>query len=152
MLEPSECPHGTDFGANGKKWIEKPCGEIEGEEHRGELRKVTGDGGGEKVERGLKDERRRNIDMTGGSSRSRVESKKDVTRRLRAVETEGAIKRQAESKCNQWEKWPFSLNSISVEDVKTTRRTCHRRLHVFLWFTILLFSLCPNMASSQVRK
>lgn len=153
MLEPSKCPHEKDFGVDGKKRIEKPGGKTETEEHGVKCRKVTGDGGGKKVERGLKDEgcHGRNLDINRGGWRRCVESKREAARKPTAFETEGAVKRKAESKCSQWKKRPFCLNNIYVEDVKTTRRM-HRRLLAFLWFTTLLFGLCPKMASSQVRK
>lgn len=154
MLKPYKCPYGKVVGVNGKKWIEKRDGNIEAEEHRVKCRKVAEGGGGKKVERGLQDKgcHERNIDIDGGSWRCCVESKRDMTRWLTTIETEGAIKRKAESKGNKWKTWPFFLNNTHVEDIKKTRRMHQQRLHVFLWFTILLFCLCPEMASSQVRK
>lgn len=154
MLQSFKCPHGKDFGVDGKKWIGKPGGKTEAEEHGVKCRKVAGDGGGKKVKRGLKDEgcHGRNLDINRGGWRRCVESKREAARKPTASETEGAIKKKADSKCNRWKKRPFCLNNICVEDVKTTRRMHHRRLHAFLWFTTLLFSLCPKMASSQVRK
>lgn len=133
MLKPSKCPHGKIFGVKSKKWIEKRGGKTEEEEHGVKCRKVTGDGG--------------NVDFNGGSWRRCVKSRRNVTRM--DIERKGAIKSKAESKRNQWKRWPFCLN-MSKEGLKKTRRTHHQQLHVFLWFTILLF--CPTMATSQVRK
>lgn len=153
MLDPSKCPHREVFGVKGKEWKERRGGETEAEEDRAKSGKVTLDRGPKRVERRLKDEgcHERNISVVGGSWRKCVESRRDVTGRLTAIETEGAIKKKEENKGNKWKKWPFCLNSISMVEVKTRRTMDQQRLHVFLWLTILLFSLCPKMASSQVR-
>lgn len=147
MLAPSGCPRGKVFGVKSKESIEKRGGKTEAEERRVKSREAAVDGGGQEVERGLQEEgcHGRTIVADGGSWRC-VASKRDVTR------TESAIKRKAESNGNEPMKWPFCPNNNCVEDVQTTRRMHQQRLHVHLWFTILLFSLCAKTASSQVRR
>lgn len=153
MLEPSQCPHREALGVKCKKWTERGGGETEAEGDRVRSWKVTWDRGVRRAARRLKDEgcRARNISVVEGSWRKCVESRRVVTARLTAIETEGATKRKEQIRGNKWKKRPFCLNSISVGEAKTRRKMDQQRLRVFLWLTILLFSLCPEMASSQVR-
>lgn len=137
-LDPCRRPQGKVSGVQSKKPIGKQCGKTEDEEDGVKCKKVSVDGGGKEVERGLEDSRRgRNVAVDGGSWRC-AESKR------------GGTKRKAESKGNTWRKWPFRLNDVCVEDEKAARRLHQQQLHVFLCFTILLFGLCPKVAFSQV--
>lgn len=87
-----------------------------------------------------------------------LEREADTPETLTAAETKGALK-QTEENNDESKKRPFSPVSflrkkISEEGVKTERKTRERmqRVRVFLRLTLLLFfSLCPDVASSQVR-
>lgn len=154
MLDPSNCPRHEVFDVKGKKWTEKLGGKKnKAEEDRTKCWKVTWDRGVKRVARRLKDEgcRERNISIVRGSWRKCVETKRGMTRRLTAVDTENVTKKKEGNKGNKCKKWPFCLNGISMVEMKTRRRSDQQSLHVFLQLTILLFSLCPKMALSQVR-
>lgn len=162
MPHPSKYPHLEVCGVEGRTRVEERGSKREGEEER-----ETWDSIIRRIKKEIKEEEcnERNLpcrEVGKGrvSWRTCLEREADTPETLTATETKGAMK-QTEEDNGESKKWPFSpvsflLRKISEEGVKTGRKTMDRmqrvRVRVFVWLTLLLFfSLCPNMASSQVR-
>lgn len=150
MPHPSTCPRLEVCGVKGQTGIEERGSKREEEEER-----ETWDGVIRRIGRNLSC---REAGKGRVIWRTCLEREADTREILTAAETKGAIK-QTEEDNGGSKTWPFSpvsflLKKISEGGVKTGRKTMnrmHERVWLFVWFTLLLlFSLCPNMASSQV--
>lgn len=160
MPDPSKYPRLEVCGVKGRTWIEERGSKREGEEERVKRRRETWDRVISRIKKERKEEECngrnlscREVGKGRISWRTCLEREADTPETLTAAETKGAIK-QTEENNGESKKRPFS--PVSEEGVKTGRKTTDRmqrvRVRVFLWLTLLLFfSLCPNMASSQVR-
>lgn len=162
MLDPSKNPTLEFCGVKGQKWIEQR--EAKGKKVKS--KRETWGRGVSRMKRGrreeqcnLRDKYHKEVRKDLKSGRECVEgrhkSKTDDSGTL--SEAEGAIK-QKEKKKGKRKRWPvfplpFHLKNISEGEVKRGKSTMKgmRWHHVFLWLILLLFSMCPETASSQVR-
>lgn len=167
MLDHSENPIREPCGVKGQRWIGDERG-AKGEKARSKrqtwARGVSGermDGGRREEQCNLRNKCNKEVGKNLKSGRECVEgalkSKTDVSEILSVAETQGEIERreQGMGKKKRWPVfiWPFHLRNITEGEVERGKNVMKgmRRHHIFLWLILLLYSLCPIPASSQVR-
>lgn len=171
MPGPSENQIPGSCGVKGRRWIEQgdDDGGAKGEEAkrkgqtwgRGVSRERMNRGRGEEqcnLRNKCNKEVGKDLKSEGRCMEGKDKSKMGVSGNLSAAETEGEIK-QREKRMGKRKRRPvfpfspFHLKNIIEGDVKGEKSMMKetRWRHIFLWLTLLLFSLCPKPASSQVR-
>lgn len=159
MLNPSKNQTLEFCRVKGQKWIKQR--EAKGEKVKS--KRETWGRGVSRMKRGRREEQcnlrnkyhkevRKDLKSGRECVEGRYKNKTDDSGTL--SEAERAIKQKEKGKRKRWPVFPlpFHLKNISDEEVKRGKNTMKgmRWHHVFLWL-ILLFSLCPKPASSQVR-
>lgn len=163
MLDPSENPTREPCGVKGQRRIEQ------GDDERGakggivKRRRQTWVRGfsRERMNRGRREEQCNLRNKCNKQVRKTLKSGRECVEGRHKSRTDvswtGEIKRR-EERMGERRRWPvfprpFHLNNITEGEVKSGTITMKgmRRHHIFLWFALLLFSLCPKPASSQVR-
>lgn len=173
ILEPMENQIQDSCGVKGHRWIEQR-GILRGAEEEGVKRKRQTCGSrvsGERINEERRDEQfnlknkcnkdvRKDLKCVRECVEEGHKSRKYVSGLLSADETEGEIKQIEEMKEKRRRRpvfpWPFHLENITEgkEERKKRGKNMVKRKrwhHIFLWLILLLFSLCPKPASSQVR-
>lgn len=168
MLDPSKNPTLEFCGVKGQKWIKKRDGNRKAEVEKATRKRETWGKGVRKMKRERREtqcnirnkyhkEVRKDLKSGRECSEGRHKSKTDDSGTLSPTETEGAIKQKEKKKGKKkrWSVFPlhFHLKNISEGEVKRGKNMMKgmRSHRIFLWFILLLFSLCPKTASSQVR-
>lgn len=159
MLDPSENPIREPFGVKGQRWIEQGDERgAEGEKVKRRRQRLVRGFTRERMNRGrrekqcnLRNKCNKEVRKSGRECvEGRHKTRTDVSWTGEIKQREGGMgKRKRRPVFPR----PFHLNNITEGEVKSGTITMEamRRHHIFLWFTLLLFSLCPNPASSQVR-
>ncbi|TDH17235.1 hypothetical protein EPR50_G00006290 [Perca flavescens] len=169
MQDPLENPILESLGVKGQRWMEQreDEGETKGEKAKRNRQTWSRGVSRERMERVRREEQcnlrnkcnkkvRKDLKSGGklnesGGLNGKHESKTDVSGILPAAETEGEIKqtekRMAKRKTMPVFSWLFHLKNIT-ETVENMMKGM-RWHQIFLWLTLLLFSLCPKSASSQ---
>ncbi len=158
MLDPSENPIVVSCGVKGQIWIERrhDDGGAKGEKAK-RTRRTWGREERCNLRNKCHKEVGEDLKSEGRCVEGKDKSKTGVSGILSAAETEGEIRQREKrtGKRKRWPvfPWPFHLKNIAEGDVKGEKSMVKemRWQHVFLWLTLVLFSLCPEPASSQVR-
>ena len=158
MLDPSENPILDSCGVKGQRWIEQRDNERRGKVRRKRQRWgrwVNRESQWCNLRNKCNKEVRKDLKSGRECAEGRHKSRTDVFGILSAAETEGKIE-QREERMEKRKTWPvfprpFHLKHITEGEVKREKNMMMRWHHIFLWLILLLFSLCPKPASSQVR-
>ncbi|XP_056269140.1 usherin isoform X3 [Pseudoliparis swirei] len=162
-LDPSENPVPESCRVKGQRWLEHTGNEggakAEPQRHR------WGRGVSKRMERGRREEPcdlgikcnkdiNKYLNNGGKCAKGKDNSTTDVcgiSGILSTAETDGEREKR-EKRMRERKTWPVSPWPLYLKVITGRRENMMKRMkwhHLFIWFTLLLFSLCPTPASSQ---
>ncbi|XP_068431767.1 usherin [Clinocottus analis] len=165
-LDPSENPILEFCRVKGQRWLEHRGNEGGAKPQRAEMQRQKWGRGvsREKMERGMRKElcdlrikRNKNIKyLRNGGNCAKAKDKYTadvcgISSILSDAETEDESK-QREKRMREWKIWPVSPWPFYMKIITGRGKNMMKRMkwhHLFIWFTLLLFSLYPTPASSQ---
>ncbi len=169
MLDPMEDLIQESCGVKGQRWIEQRDDKRGAKREEVKKRRQTRGRGvsRERIDRGRRDEQHNFRNKCNKKVRKDLKSGRECLEerhkrregvfgiRSAAEEVESKQKEERMEKLRRWSVFPcpFHLKNITEGEVKRAQNVMKRmRWHrIFLWLILLLFSLCPKPASSQVR-
>ncbi|XP_074481361.1 usherin [Sebastes fasciatus] len=155
--DPSENPILQSRGVKGRRRMERRDDEGGAKAETAKRKRQTWSR--ERMERGRREEQcylrnkcnkevRKDRKSGGKFVEGKDKSKTDVSVILSTAETEGEIKQRMGKR----KIWPVSLCPFHLKNITERGENMMKGMrwhHIFLWLTLLLFSLCPKPTSSQ---